>query len=207
MSLLDPNVTVHAVPVTALAPGSTTPRLVPAEPTSQPVATSRFVALGTVAVTTVDELAPHAEAAASTSRSATPMPGSARSSARPRGALLEDPLIPSCIDGPEPDLEPSSPGDTPPRIIDAIHMDVRYTRGMAKTTVNLDDDLLRAAKKHAVDEGTTLGRLIERGLRTVVGEAAAPEEQPLELPAFDGGGRTLVDLTSRDSIYDAIDRP
>ena len=76
---------------------------------------------------------------------------------------------------------------------------------MAKTTVNLDDDLLRAAKKHAIDEGTTLGKLIERGLRTVVSTSSQPKHPPLDLPVFDGGGKTLVDLTDRNALYDAMD--
>jgi hypothetical protein len=34
-----------------------------------------------------------------------------------------------------------------------------------KTTVEIDDDLLRAAKRAAIDEGVTLRQLIEDGLR------------------------------------------
>lgn len=37
-----------------------------------------------------------------------------------------------------------------------------------KTTVEIDDELLKAAKRAAVDEGTTLRCLIEEGLRNRV---------------------------------------
>ncbi len=38
-----------------------------------------------------------------------------------------------------------------------------------KTTVEIDDDLLRAAKKAAIDDGVSLKQLIEEGLRTRLG--------------------------------------
>ena len=37
--------------------------------------------------------------------------------------------------------------------------------GRVKTTVEIDDALLKAAKKAAIDEGVTLRQLIEEGLR------------------------------------------
>lgn len=40
-----------------------------------------------------------------------------------------------------------------------------------RTTVRLDDDLLRRAKIRAAEEGTTLTALIERGLHAVLDEA------------------------------------
>lgn len=40
---------------------------------------------------------------------------------------------------------------------------------MAKTTVELPDELLRQAKSLAVEQRTTLRALVERGLRAVVG--------------------------------------
>ncbi|MCW2921519.1 MAG: hypothetical protein JWL76_1393 [Thermoleophilia bacterium] len=57
MSLLEPNCTTHAPGVIADVPGSTVPNDVAAVPVAHEVV-SRVVALGMVAVTTVDELAP-----------------------------------------------------------------------------------------------------------------------------------------------------
>ncbi len=37
--------------------------------------------------------------------------------------------------------------------------------GPMKTTVEIDDELLKAAKKAAIDEGVTLRELLEDGLR------------------------------------------
>lgn len=34
-----------------------------------------------------------------------------------------------------------------------------------KTTIDIEDELLKAAKKRAIDEGTTLRQLVEDGLR------------------------------------------
>ena len=42
-----------------------------------------------------------------------------------------------------------------------------------KTTVEIDDDLLRAAKRAAIDEGVTLRQLIEDGLRNRLAEGPA----------------------------------
>ncbi len=78
---------------------------------------------------------------------------------------------------------------------------------MAKTTVNLDDDLLRAAKKQAVDEGTTLGRLIERGLELAMRERTAPlaHDGALRLRTFHGNGNLSVNVADRAAMYDALD--
>jgi hypothetical protein len=75
---------------------------------------------------------------------------------------------------------------------------------MAKMTVNLDDTLLREAKQRAVDEGTTLGRLIERGLRLALDERRRPASLP-QLPVVTDGRPPRIDITSRDAMYDALD--
>lgn len=46
-----------------------------------------------------------------------------------------------------------------------------------KTTVDIDDDLLKAAKKRAIDEGTTLRALLERGLRHALIVSTSPGER------------------------------
>jgi Arc/MetJ family transcription regulator len=43
-----------------------------------------------------------------------------------------------------------------------------------KTTVDIDDELLKAAKKAAIDEGITLREFLEDALRARLGSAVAP---------------------------------
>jgi hypothetical protein len=45
-----------------------------------------------------------------------------------------------------------------------------------KTTVEIDESLLKAAKKRAVDEGTTLRTLVEEGLRLRLASLAADSQ-------------------------------
>ncbi|CAN5747287.1 hypothetical protein BH24ACT14_BH24ACT14_18090 [soil metagenome] len=53
-----------------------------------------------------------------------------------------------------------------------------------KTTLNLDDELLRRAKLRAAAKGTTLTALVEEGLRTVLVEPSRrqPAAQLPDLP-------------------------
>lgn len=48
--------------------------------------------------------------------------------------------------------------------------------GRMKTTVEIDESLLKAAKKRAVDEGTTLRTLVEEGLRLRLASLAADSQ-------------------------------
>jgi len=74
-----------------------------------------------------------------------------------------------------------------------------------RTTLNVDDDLLRAAKRQAAKDGRTLTSVVEDGLRAVL----AAETQPvprvqIRLPAFGGDGPAPgVDLTDPRAVRDA----
>lgn len=46
-----------------------------------------------------------------------------------------------------------------------------------KTTVDIDPDLLKAAKKRAIDEGTTFRAIVERGLRRELEDRAGGSER------------------------------
>jgi len=75
-----------------------------------------------------------------------------------------------------------------------------------RTTVAIDDGLLKTAKQHAEAEQVTLGRLIETALRLYL---ARPEDRPRfgpPLPVFRGGGSlaTGVDLTSNAALYESM---
>jgi plasmid stability protein len=74
-----------------------------------------------------------------------------------------------------------------------------------KTTLNLDDELLRRAKQRAAARGTTLTALVEAGLRAALAEP--PRRRPVNLvfPTFRGEGLPAVDPADRASLYDLMD--
>jgi hypothetical protein len=76
---------------------------------------------------------------------------------------------------------------------------------MAKTTLNLDTELLREAKKRAAEEGTTLTEIVERALRDALDEPAPREPYVFDFPTVDGGGPPLVDVADRDALYDLME--
>jgi hypothetical protein len=82
---------------------------------------------------------------------------------------------------------------------------------MAKTTIELPDDLLREAKAHAAYERTTLRELVERGLRATLMRGKGTGRFRLRdgsvdgnglQPEFQGAGWDRL----RDTIYDAESR-
>ena len=75
-----------------------------------------------------------------------------------------------------------------------------------RTTLALDDRLLRSAKKRAAEEGTTLTRVIEEALRR---HLAAPERSRkafrLRLLAKRGRAVPGVNLADRDALYERME--
>ena len=74
-----------------------------------------------------------------------------------------------------------------------------------KTTLNIDDTLMRQVKQHAAKAGSTITALIESALR----ELLAQEKQPKKPYRFDwkpvpGKLRPGVDLTDRDQLYEIM---
>lgn len=75
-----------------------------------------------------------------------------------------------------------------------------------RTSLNLDDDLMRLAKQRAAAEGRTMTSLVEEGLR----ELLRTREHRLalyevELPTFSGGGPAPgVDLGDYRQLNDLI---
>lgn len=79
-----------------------------------------------------------------------------------------------------------------------------------RTTVRLDETLLRKAKKLAAGQGTTLTALIEEGLRTVLANAAAGRaagRRTVALPVSQSRGGPLpgIDLDDSRGLYDLLD--
>jgi hypothetical protein len=76
-----------------------------------------------------------------------------------------------------------------------------------RTTVRLDDDLLRQAKALAARTGRTLTAVIEDGLREALARHRRRQEwPPIALPTFKGKGlRPGVDLDGTADLLDVLD--
>ncbi len=75
-----------------------------------------------------------------------------------------------------------------------------------RTTLNLDDEVLLAAKQRAASESSTLTRVIEQALRDYLAPVAAKPYrwEPL---VVDAGPHPGADLSDRDRLYDLMDSP
>jgi hypothetical protein len=74
-----------------------------------------------------------------------------------------------------------------------------------KTTIDIADPLLDAARKKAMREGTTLRALVERGLRRVVTEKEPRKHFKLKIVTYKGDGLTPeFEEAGWDKIRDAI---
>jgi len=77
-----------------------------------------------------------------------------------------------------------------------------------RTTVRLDEELLRQAKQEAARRGETLTSLIESGLRMVLaGTRSAVKRQRVKLPVSRSRGGTLpgIDLDDSASLLDRME--
>ncbi len=75
-----------------------------------------------------------------------------------------------------------------------------------RTTVSIDDEVFRSAKRRAADEGRTLGDLITEALRARLAQRPGKEAKPFEPVTFGEGG-TLpgIDITNNAAVRDAMD--
>ena len=76
-----------------------------------------------------------------------------------------------------------------------------------RTTLNLDDELVRRAREVAARTGSTLTRLIEDALRQSLERRSSAPVEPLDVPTV--GGRGLqpgVDLDDSASLLDLMER-
>ena len=71
---------------------------------------------------------------------------------------------------------------------------------IVRTTVNLDDELLRRAKERAARQGRTLSEVVSDALRVSLAEQAGPRRE-VTLPTFGGSGlKPGVDLEDKDAL-------
>lgn len=77
-----------------------------------------------------------------------------------------------------------------------------------RTTIRLDEALLREAKQVAARSGRTLTSLIEEALRQMLSQSARTAElPPVALPTFRGGGLLPgADLDDTASVLDLMER-
>ncbi len=71
-----------------------------------------------------------------------------------------------------------------------------------KTTLVVDDGVMRALKQKAAREGRTMSSLVEAALRSFLEEQAKPRKLP-PLPVF--SAELLVDIDDRDALYRAME--
>ncbi len=79
---------------------------------------------------------------------------------------------------------------------------------MKKTTINIEDAVMERLKEEAARRKTTMGALVEAGIRRILGEEQTPTPMAGELPplpAYDMG-EPLVDVADRDALYEVLDR-
>jgi len=74
-----------------------------------------------------------------------------------------------------------------------------------KTTLNLDDGLLREAKKRAAEEGTTLTHVVEEALRGALTPQPETERYEFQPVTVRGTRAPAVNIDDRDALYDFME--
>jgi len=78
-----------------------------------------------------------------------------------------------------------------------------------RTTVRIDDDLLKRAKKCAAEQGRTLTSLIEEALRLVLTEPKSGPTERVHLPVSSASGGVMpgVDLNRSCELEEVMSKP
>jgi putative antitoxin of VapBC-like toxin-antitoxin system len=78
-----------------------------------------------------------------------------------------------------------------------------------RTTLDIEDALLRRARRQAASEGRTLTAVIEDALRALLGRPARParprQRFRLHLPTRRGTRLPHVDIADRTALHDLLD--
>lgn len=77
---------------------------------------------------------------------------------------------------------------------------------MAKTTLNIDDKVMRELKREAARQGKTMSELVETALRQLLQPKRQQQKKLPPLPKFRGGAY-LVDIADRNALYEAMEGP
>jgi plasmid stability protein len=82
---------------------------------------------------------------------------------------------------------------------------MREYADLVRTTLNLDDDLMRLVRQRAAAEGRTMTSLVEEGLRAVLNSSRVSVPYDVEVPTFSGGGPAPgVDLGDYEQLKNLI---
>lgn len=71
-----------------------------------------------------------------------------------------------------------------------------------KTTLVIDDHVMKRLRQEAVREGRTISELVEAALRRFLNHEPPPTDLP-PLPAYEGRG-TTVDVSDRRALYELM---
>ncbi len=74
-----------------------------------------------------------------------------------------------------------------------------------KTTLNLDDQLLRLAKKAAAERGVTLTQVVEEALSAAVLQPMRVDRFQLRWTPITGRRLPDVDIADRSALYDRME--
>ena len=75
-----------------------------------------------------------------------------------------------------------------------------------RTTLDLDDELMKEVKKAAAESGRTMTDIVEQSLpETLLRPAATKKPYRLKLPVVKGRRPPKVDINDRDALYDFMD--
>lgn len=73
-----------------------------------------------------------------------------------------------------------------------------------KTTLIIDDGVMKRLKQQAAREGTTISALVDAALRLFLEQRRRPRAELPPLPTLSSGGY-LVDVSDRDALYRAME--
>jgi hypothetical protein len=78
-----------------------------------------------------------------------------------------------------------------------------------RTTIRINDDLLKRAKKRAADDGCTLTSLVEEGLVLILSKSKESRRKTIELPVSKATGGVLpgVDLNRSTDLEELMNAP
>ena len=78
-----------------------------------------------------------------------------------------------------------------------------------RTTIRINDDLLKRAKKQAVDEGRTLTSLDEDGLALILSKPKTSRRKRVELPVSKATGGIFpgIDLNRSSDLEEVMNAP
>jgi hypothetical protein len=72
-----------------------------------------------------------------------------------------------------------------------------------KTTLQIDDTVMKELKREAARQGRTMSELVETALRNLFQSQKKPAKVS-PLPSFHSGG-AMVDVADRDALYQAME--